>query len=221
MSQTLFDAIDRYIREHLLAAESDLDNALQKSTAAGLPEINVAPNQGKLLYVLARAMGVKKVLEIGTLAGYSTIWLARALAPDGRVITLELDPKHADVARENVSNAGVGTLIDIRVGAALETLPRLEAEGVGPFCLTFIDADKVNIPSYFEWAVKLSRPGSLIVVDNVVRQGALVDEHSTDPDVIGVRRLHELIRNDPRVSATTIQTVGSKGHDGLTFAVVK
>lgn len=220
MSQTLFDAIDRYIREHLLAAESDLDNALQKSTAAGLPEINVAPNQGKLLYVLARAMGVKKVLEIGTLAGYSTIWLARALAPDGRVITLELDPKHADVARENVSNAGVGTLIDIRVGAALETLPRLEAEGVGPFCLTFIDADKVNIPSYFEWAVKLSRPGSLIVVDNVVRQGALVDEHSTDPDVIGVRRLHELIRNDPRVSATTIQTVGSKGHDGLTFAVV-
>lgn len=221
MSQTLFDAIDRYIREHLLAAESDLDNALQKSTAAGLPEINVAPNQGKLLYVLARAMGVKKVLEIGTLAGYSTIWLARALAPDGRVITLELDPKHADVARENVSNAGVGTLIDIRVGAALETLPRLEAEGVGPFCLTFIDADKVNIPSYFEWAVKLSRPGSLIVVDNVVRQGALVNEHSTDPDVIGVRRLHELIRNDPRVSATTIQTVGSKGHDGLTFAVVK
>lgn len=220
MSQTLFDAIDRYIREHLLVAESDLDNALQKSTAAGLPEINVAPNQGKLLYVLARAMGVKKVLEIGTLAGYSTIWLARALAPDGRVITLELDPKHADVARENVSNAGVGTLIDIRVGAALETLPRLEAEGVGPFCLTFIDADKVNIPSYFEWAVKLSRPGSLIVVDNVVRQGALVDEHSTDPDVIGVRRLHELIRNDPRVSATTIQTVGSKGHDGLTFAVV-
>ncbi|NLG78096.1 MAG: O-methyltransferase [Xanthomonadaceae bacterium] len=220
MSQTLFDAIDRYIREHLLAAESDLDNALQKSTAAGLPEINVAPNQGKLLYVLARAMGVKKVLEIGTLAGYSTIWLARALAPDGRVITLELDPKHADVARENVSNAGVGTLIDIRVGAALETLPRLEAEGVGPFCLTFIDADKVNIPSYFEWAVKLSRPGSLIVVDNVVRQGALVNEHSTDPDVIGVRRLHELIRNDPRVSATTIQTVGSKGHDGLTFAVV-
>lgn len=221
MSQTLFDAIDRYIREHLLVAESDLDNALQKSTAAGLPEINVAPNQGKLLYVLARAMGVKKVLEIGTLAGYSTIWLARALAPDGRVITLELDPKHADVARENVSNAGVGTLIDIRVGAALETLPRLEAEGVGPFCLTFIDADKVNIPSYFEWAVKLSRPGSLIVVDNVVRQGALVNEHSTDPDVIGVRRLHELIRNDPRVSATTIQTVGSKGHDGLTFAVVK
>lgn len=220
MSQTLFDAIDRYIREHLLAAESDLDNALQKSTAAGLPEINVAPNQGKLLYVLARAMGVKKVLEIGTLAGYSTIWLARALAPGGRVITLEVDTQHADVARENVINAGVGTLVDIRVGAALETLPRLEAEGVGPFCLTFIDADKVNIPSYFEWAVKLSRPGSLIVVDNVVRQGALVDEHSTDPDVIGVRRLHELIRNDPRVSATTIQTVGSKGHDGLTFAVV-
>ena len=220
MNQALFDAIDRYICGHLLTAEADLDNALQKATAAGLPAINVAPNQGKLLYVLARAMGVKQALEIGTLAGYSTIWLARALAPGGRVITLEVDTQHADVARENVINAGVGTLVDIRVGAALETLPRLEAEGAGPFCLTFIDADKVNIPSYFQWALKLSRPGSLIVVDNVVRQGSLIDERSTDPDVIGVRRLHELIRNEPRVSATTLQTVGSKGHDGLTFAVV-
>jgi predicted O-methyltransferase YrrM len=165
-------------------------------------------------------MGAKKILEIGTLAGYSTIWLARALAPGGRLITLEVDPQHAHVARENMTNAGVGNLVDIRVGAALEILPRLEVEGAGPFCLTFIDADKVNIPSYFEWALKLSRSGSLIIVDNVVRKGALTHEGSTDPDVIGVRRLHELILKEPRVSATTLQTVGSKGHDGLTFAVV-
>lgn len=220
MDQKLFDTVDRYICDHLLAADPALDNALQKSTAAGLPAINVAPNQGKLLHVLARAMGAKRILEIGTLAGYSTIWLARALPASGRLITLEVDSKHADVARENVTNAGVGNLVDIRVGAALETLPRLQAESAGPFCLTFIDADKENIPHYFEWALKLSRPGSLIIVDNVVREGALIDERSTDPNVIGVRRLHELLRSDARVSATTLQTVGNKGHDGLTFAVV-
>ncbi len=220
MAQALFEAVDRYICEHLLPADASLDNALQKSTAAGLPAINVAPNQGKLLYVLARAMGAKNILEIGTLAGYSTIWLARALAPGGRITTLEVDPKHAAVARENFASADVANLVDVRVGAALETLPRLEAEGAGPFCLTFIDADKANIPSYFEWAMKLSRSGSLIIVDNVVREGALVDEHATDPNVVGVRRLHELIQNEPRVSATTLQTVGSKGHDGITFAIV-
>lgn len=220
MGQTLFDAVDRYICEHLLPADPSLDNALQKSAEAGLPAINVAPNQGKLLFLLARAIGAKKMLEIGTLAGYSTIWLARALPPAGRLITLELDPKHAAVARENFASAGVAELVDLRVGPALEILPQLEAERVGPFCLTFIDADKVNIPSYFDWAVRLSRPGSLIVVDNVVRKGALIDEHTKDQNVLGVRRLHELIRNEPRVSATTIQTVGSKGHDGLTFAIV-
>ncbi len=220
MDRKLFDKVDRYICDHLLAADSALDNALQKSAAAGLPAINVAPNQGKLLHVLARAMGAKRILEIGTLAGYSTIWLARALPSGGRLITLEVDPKHADVARENVTNAGVGDHVDIRVGAALETLPRLQAEDAGPFCLTFIDADKENIPQYFEWALKLSRPGSLIIIDNVVREGALIDESSTDPNVVGVRRLHELLRGDARVSATTLQTVGNKGHDGLTFAVV-
>ena len=220
MNKKLFDTVDRYINEHLLRADPALDNALQKSTVAGLPAINVAPNQGKLLHVLARAMGAKSILEIGTLAGYSTIWLARALPSGGRLVTLEVDAKHAGVARENVANAGVGDLVDIRVGAALDTLPRLHAAGAGPFCLTFIDADKENIPHYFEWALKLSRPGSLIIVDNVVREGALIDERSADPNVVGVRRLHELLRNEPRVSATTLQTVGNKGYDGLTFAVV-
>lgn len=220
MNKKLFDTVDRYISEHLLGADPALDNALQKSTAAGLPAIHVAPNQGKLLHILARAMGAKNILEVGTLAGYSTIWLARALPSAGRLVTLEVDPKHADVARENVANAGVGDLVDLRVGAALDTLPRLHAEGAGPFCLTFIDADKENIPHYFEWALKLSRPGSLIIVDNVVREGALIDERSADPNVVGVRRLHERLRDEPRVSATTLQTVGNKGYDGLTFAVV-
>jgi caffeoyl-CoA O-methyltransferase len=220
MNKELFDKVDRYISDHLLAPDPALDNALQKSAAAGLPAINVAPNQGKLLHVLARAMGATKILEVGTLAGYSTIWLARALPSAGRLVTLEVDPKHAAVARENVENAGVGDRVDVRLGAALETLPHLHAEGVGPFCLTFIDADKENIPHYFEWALKLSRPGSLIIVDNVVRDGALIDENSTDPNVVGVRRLHEQLRNDSRVSATTLQTVGNKGYDGLTFAVV-
>lgn len=220
MDQATIEAVDKYICEQLLGRDERVDNALQKSAEAGLPAIAVAPNQGKLLFILAKAIGAKRILEIGTLAGYSTIWLARALGVGGKLVTLEIDPTHAAVARENVSNAGVGDLIDIRVGAALDTLPRLQAEGAGPFCLTFIDADKFNIPHYFEWALKLSRPGSLIIVDNVVRKGALIDASSSDPNVIGVRRLHELIRNDTRVSATTIQTVGSKGYDGLTFAIV-
>lgn len=221
MARKAFELVDEYINGHLLEADPQLDNALQKASEAGLPPIAVAPNQGKLLYILAKAIGARRILEIGTLAGYSTIWLARALSSDGKLITLELDPKHAAVARENVMNSGLADRVDIRVGAALDTLPRLQDESAGPFCLTFIDADKANIPSYFEWAVRLSRPGSLIIVDNVVRNGALIDEHSADPDVIGVRRLHELLRNDSRVNATTIRTVGSKGYDGMTFAVVK
>jgi predicted O-methyltransferase YrrM len=220
MDQALFDAVDRYIGEHLVGYDPPLDNALQKSTESGLPAISVAPNQGKLLYVLAKAIGAKQVLEIGTLGGYSTIWLARALPRDGRLISLELDPKHAEVARANLANARVDAGVEVRVGPALETLPQLEAERLGPFCLTFIDADKFNIPNYFSWALKLSRSGSLIIVDNVVRKGALIDEHSTDPNVVGVRRLHDLIAKEPRVSATTLQTVGSKGYDGLTFAIV-
>lgn len=220
MDQELFAAVDAYTAAHLLAKDAALDNAVQKSTAAGLPAIAVSPHQGKLLYLLARAIRAERILEIGTLGGYSTIWLARALGPGGRLISLELEPMHAQVARENITLAGLDDRVQIRIGAALDALPDLKAENAGPFCLTFIDADKVNIPDYFKWALELSRAGSLIVVDNVVRKGALVDEHSSDPDVHGVRRLHELLRDEPRVSATTIQTVGSKGYDGLTFAIV-
>lgn len=220
MSQTLWNAVDEYICDRLVGPDEALEAALAHSEAAGLPAIAVAPNQGKLLQILARAVGARRILEIGTLGGYSTIWLARALPADGRLVTLELDPKHAEVARENLVRAGLHPRVDIHVGAALDTLARLHKQGVGGFCFTFIDADKANIPEYFEWAVKLSRRGALIVVDNVVRKGGLIAEHSSDPDIQGVRRLHDALARDTRVTATTLQTVGSKGHDGLTIALV-
>lgn len=220
MDQKVWNAVDKYTCERVGAADAALDFALQNSRRADLPAISVAPNQGKLLNLLARSIRAQRILEIGTLGGYSTIWLARALPKEGQVVTLELDPKHAEVARENIVKANLQERVDIRVGPALETLPLLEKENA-PFCLTFIDADKFNIPQYFEWAIKLSRPGSMIIVDNVVRNGALIDERSTDPNVIGVRRLHDLIAQEPRVSATTLQTVGAKGYDGLTFALVE
>lgn len=220
MAEGLWTAVDQYICRHLLPADSTLEEAQRRSTAAGLPEISVAPNQGKLLMLLAKAMGARRILEIGTLGGYSTIWLARALSIDGQLITLEADPKHAEVARSNIAHAQLSARVEVRVGLALETLATLEREGTGPFCLTFIDADKFNIPNYFRWALKLSRAGSLIIVDNVIRKGTLIDDASEDPNVIGVRRLHELIAAEPRVSATSIQTVGSKGHDGFTIALV-
>lgn len=213
-------AVDRYFSDLLEPRDPALDAALADSMAAGLPPINVAPNQGKLLHLLARAHGVRTVLEIGTLAGYSTIWLALALPADGRIITLEFDPKHADVARKNFARAGLEGMIELRVGRALETLPQLAAEGRGPFDLIFIDADKAGTADYFAWALKLSRPGSLIVVDNVVRNGAVVDAASEDAGVRGVRRFHDLIAAERRVSATAIQTVGSKGYDGFVLAVV-
>lgn len=219
-SQERWTSVDQYICSRLLPADPAIESALRNSEAAGLPSIAVAPNQGKLLNVLARAIGAKRILEIGTLGGYSTIWLARALPEGGGLITLESDDRHAQVARSNIASANLQSLVEVRVGQALDTLPALEKEGAGPFCLTFIDADKFNIPQYFEWAIKLSRPGSMIIVDNVVRKGALIDETSEDPNIIGVRRLHELIATEPRVSATTLQTVGSKGYDGLTFALV-
>ena len=221
MDQKVWNAVDKYTCERLGAADAALDFALQNSRRAELPAISVAPNQGKLLHLLARSIQAQRILEIGTLGGYSTIWLARALPKEGRLVTLELDSKHAEVARENIVKANLQDRVEIRVGPALETLPQLEQENAAPFCLTFIDADKFNIPRYFEWAIKLSRPGSMIIVDNVVRNGALIDEHSTDPNVIGVRRLHDLIAQEPRVSATTLQTVGAKGYDGLTFALVE
>jgi predicted O-methyltransferase YrrM len=186
-----------------------------------LPDIAVAPNQGKWLYLLARAMGARRILELGALGGYSTIWLGRAAPADGRVISLEIDPRHAEIARANVAQAGLAHVVEIRVGAALELLPALAAERAGPFDLTFIDADKANIPSYFDWAVRLSRTGALIIVDNVVRKGALIDPASASPEVVGVRGLHALAAADVRVSATTIQTVGAKGHDGFLFALVQ
>ena len=213
--------VDEYICDHLCPSDPTLDGALTSSQASGLPALSVSPAQGKFLHVLAVAIAARRILEVGTLGGYSTIWLARALPADGRVISLELEETHARVARDNLDKAGVSDRAEVRVGPALELLPRLQHEIDQPFCLSFIDADKANIPHYFDWAVKLSRSGSLIVVDNVVRKGSLIDAQSTDENVIGVRRLHELLANDRRVSATTLQTVGAKGYDGLTIAVVK
>jgi predicted O-methyltransferase YrrM len=221
MSQEQWNAVDQYIVDLLLPPDPALEAALQSGAAAGLPPISVSPAQGRLLFLLAQFQGARNVLELGTLGGYSTICLARALPAGGRVITLEADPKHAEVARGSFAAAGLDSVIDLRLGKALDTLPQLEAEGCGPFDMFFIDADKPNIPAYFEWALKLSRPGSMIVVDNVVRDGALVDSKNEDPMILGVRRFHEVLAIEPRVTATTIQTVGSKGYDGFTLARVK
>jgi predicted O-methyltransferase YrrM len=220
MSQEQWSAVDRYVTDMLFAPDSALEAVLQASTDAGLPAISVSPPLGKLLHLLALSHGARTILEIGTLGGYSTIWLARALPAGGRLLTLEYEPKHAQVAAANFARAGVADRIELRVGAALETLPQIAAEKRGPFDLIFIDADKENYPGYWEWALKLSRAGTLIIADNVVRQGEVVDPNSTDPRVQAVRRLHELIATEPRVSATTIQTVGSKGYDGFTVAMV-
>jgi predicted O-methyltransferase YrrM len=220
MSQERWTEVDRYITEKLLPSDPALDAALRSTAEAGLPPINVSPPQGMLLMLLARAQGARRILEIGTLGGYSTIWLARALPIGGVLTTLELDPKHAKVAAANIRRAGLSHVVEIRQGPALETLPKLEAERKGPFDLFFIDADKTSNADYFAWALKLSRPGSLIIVDNVIRDGAVVDGRSRDPDVIGVRRLNDMIAAEPRVMATEIQTVGSKGYDGFAMALV-
>lgn len=214
----LWTAVDKYLDEQVVGEDPDLVAATEATARAGLPQISVTPTQGKLLYVLARAIGARSILELGTLAGYSTIWLGRAVAPKGKVISLELDPKHAAVARENLARAGLGSVVDVQVGAALEILPQLADEA--PFDFVFIDADKPNVPEYFEWAVRLSRPGALIIVDNVVRDGKVADAGNSDPSVLGVRRLHEQLPGDDRVTATTVQTVGAKGHDGFTIALV-
>ncbi len=215
-----WNQVDDYIEQTLQIEDASLANTRTASDAGGLPQIQVSACQGKLLEVLARSIGAQQILEIGTLGGYSTINLARGLAAQGQVVTLEYKPEHAEVARHNLENAGFADCVDIRIGAALETLPILAAEARTPFDLVFIDADKVNIPAYLDWAIKLAHPGSLIIIDNVVRSGALLDETSDDPSTQGVRNLHAMLENDSRVVATTIQTVGSKGWDGLTFAVV-
>ncbi len=218
--QEQWTAVDRYITDLLVPPDPALDAALQSSDAADLPPIHVAPNQGKLLHLLARTQGARTILEIGTLGGYSTIWLARALPPDGRLITLEVNPACAEVASVNVARAGLADLVEVRLGNALDTLPQLAAEGKGPFDLIFIDADKPSNPEYFAWALRLSRRGSLIIVDNVVRDGEVIDADSEDLSVQGVRRFNALLAAEPRVSATEIQTVGSKGYDGFALALV-
>jgi predicted O-methyltransferase YrrM len=220
MNQEQWTEVDRYVTDLLAPPDTALAEALRTSAAAGLPAINVTPNLGKLLQILALLRGARFILEIGTLGGYSTIWLARALPAAGRLITLEADPRHAAVARDNIARAGVAGVVELRVGPALETLPQLEREGQGPFDVVFIDADKPAIPEYFRWALRLSRPGSLIVVDNVVRKGAVIDPASEDPDVQGVRRFYEQLAAEPRVLATAIQTVGAKGYDGFAIALV-
>jgi predicted O-methyltransferase YrrM len=220
MAQELWTAIDEYVNSRLIGADPILDEAREASLQGGLPDIAVAPNQGKFLYLLARIRGVKNVLEIGTLGGYSTIWLARALPEDGRLITLEAHAKHAEVARGNIERAGFAAIVELRVGKAADSLPELAAEGCEPFDLVFIDADKAGIPEYFEWALKLSHPGTLIIVDNVIREGGILDSDSTDLNIQGVRRFNEMLAAETRVSATCIQTVGTKGHDGFTLALV-
>ena len=220
MNQEQWTEVDRYITDLLVPPDTALAEALRTSAAAGLPAINVTPNLGKLLQILALLRGARFILEIGTLGGYSTIWLARALPADGRLVTLEADSKHAEVARANLARAGLAGVVELRLGRALDTLPQLAAEGRGPFDLIFIDADKPSYPEYLAWALRLSRRGSLIVADNVVRDGAVIDAASDDPRVQGVRRFNELLAAEPRVSATVIQTVGSKGYDGFAIAVV-
>ena len=220
MSQELWTAVDKYIGEKLVPGDEALEAALKACEEAGLPPIGVAPNQGKLLMLMAQMVGARRILEIGTLGGYSTIWLARGLAEGGSLVTLEYDAKHAGVARANIARAGLGGVVEIRVGDARESLPQLVAEGRGPFDLIFIDADKKGYPEYFEWSLKLSRKGTVIVADNVVRDGGVVDAGSTNKDIQGVRRFYELVAAEPRVSATAVQTVGSKGYDGFAVMVV-
>lgn len=220
MSLDQWKAVEQYVCESIVRPDPALESALEASAAAGLPPIAVAPPEGRLLQLLARAVGARRILEIGTLGGYSTIWLARALSAGGRLVTLELDPRHAEVARANLARAGLAGVVDVRVGRALDLLPAIAREGGGPFDFVFIDADKPGNPDYFEWAMRLTRRGAFIVVDNVVRNGAVADATSEDPGVIGVRRLNERIAAEPRASATAVQTVGSKGYDGLALVLV-
>jgi predicted O-methyltransferase YrrM len=220
MSKELWSEVDAYYADLLVRPDEALEAALAASDAAGLPTIAVAHNIGKLLHLMARSMGARRILEIGTLGGYSTIWLARALPADGRLLTLDFDPKHTEVARGNIERAGLAHLVEQREGPALDTMAELVEAGEAPFDFIFIDADKESYTEYLEWSLKLSRPGTMIVADNVVRAGQISDAASADPLVRGVRRFNEALAAEPRVSATAIQTVGVKGHDGLAIALV-
>lgn len=226
MISQLWTDVDRYLAEHLAPHDEVLDAVQAASIAAGLPEISISANQGKMLQILSQTVGAKRILEIGTLGAYSTIWMARGLPEGGKIVTLEADPKHADTARQNLALAKVDDRVELREGLAIESLPKLEKEcmaegGAGPFGFVFIDADKPSIPDYFAWTLRLTRPGSLIVVDNVVRDGAVIDADSDDADVQGVRQLNEVLSKESRVNATVVQTVGAKGYDGFVLAVVK
>jgi predicted O-methyltransferase YrrM len=217
MDRQTWERVDGYFTGHLLDPDPVLDAAQEANALAGLPAIDVSPAQGKLLHLLARTVGARRILEIGTLGGYSTIWLARALPADGELVTCEINPAHAEVARANVARAGLDGVVDVRVGPALDTLPTLG----GPFDLAFIDADKQSNAEYFRHALRLSRPGTMIIVDNVVRSGRVADSYNADPDVRGTRAVAEAIAQEPRVDATVVQTVGSKGYDGFLMALVR
>ena len=221
MAKKLFSKVDSYLADKLLPEDAPLREALKANAKAELPSIDVSPTQGKLLHLLARMAGAKRILEVGTLGGYSTIWLARALPKDGTLVTLELSPKHAKVAAANIHRAGLSHLVDLRTGPAVESLARLHAEKAAPFDFIFLDADKPNNPVYLDWAVKLSHPGTVIVGDNVIREGAIIDANDSDPSVVGTRLFLEKLGSHPRLDATAIQTVGSKGHDGFALAIVK
>lgn len=220
MTHDQWNTVDQYLSGLFAPSDPALDAALQATTDAGMPLINVAPMQGKLLYLLARSHRARSILEVGTLGGYSTIWLARALPPDGRLITLEIDPAHAAVAQANIERAGLAATVEVRLGPASRTLAELVEAGAGPFDLVFIDADKPSTPDYLDWALRLTQPGSLIIIDNVVRNGAVSDSDSSDANVQGVRRALAALADDPRVVATALQTVGSKGYDGMALALV-
>lgn len=219
MTLELWDSVDKYFNKNLL--ENDYSFVLENQSNAGLPDINVTPTQGMFLNLLSKTLGSKRILEIGTLGGYSTIWLSKSLPEGGKLVTLELSEKHASVARKNLEKAGLLNRVEIIVGQALDSLPKLVDNSHEPFDLVFIDADKANIPQYFEYALKLTRPGSLIVVDNTVREGKVIDINTKDESVQGVRRFIELLSKTDSVEATSVQTVGSKGHDGFVMIRVK
>jgi predicted O-methyltransferase YrrM len=221
MSQTLWSDVDHYLSSTLIPADPILEAALTANAAAGLPTIDVSPTQGKFLHLLALIQGSKRILEIGTLGGYSTIWLARALPPDGRLITMEFEPKHAEVASKNIARAGLSEIVEIRVGPAADSLAKLHAEGTGPFDLIFIDADKPNNPTYLEWAIKLARKGTIILVDNVIREGKIAEPNNPDPAITGTRTMFDMLATNAHLQATALQTVGSKGYDGFAMAVVR
>jgi predicted O-methyltransferase YrrM len=218
--QKLWTAVDSYVAENLIPPDPILNAVIQANASAELPSIDVAPNQGKLLHLLARIQGAKRILEIGTLGGYSTIWLARALPHNGKLVTLEVDPKHAEVASANIAHSELSSKVDLRLGPALESLAQLQAEGAAPFDLIFIDADKPNNPNYLQWALCLARVGTVIIIDNVVREGAIIEPDNPDPRVQGTRTFFEMFSSEPRLDATAIQTVGSKGYDGFVLALV-